>query len=262
MEPRPTPPDRGSKRRAPLTPLPPLTFTSFDSYASMLFATLATLLITAFAVQANQVTQTQLTQVDQAYAALGFAAESYVQQSCFLEVDNRANRHLHSQTGFGLALTSKGLLTVKYSSFTITNGNTYTKTQLAIAPANITYAPLTGSATGTLYTLLLADAASLTSTDVRGNYRLYLAINVGAGADGQLMLTRTNVKVYTQYLGPAPLRESFLWQSLLGWARVLSGPESSLMFTSSLFFFSGIDSIVATGVHRCENLAGEKLEPS
>lgn len=72
-----------------------------------------------------------------------------------------------SLTGFGLPLKSQAILTVQYGFGVVVNGAAYTTAQVASAPT-VFVTPPGASSSQALYTLILADAASLGDPDVQG----------------------------------------------------------------------------------------------
>ncbi|KAL8279032.1 hypothetical protein RQP46_008490 [Phenoliferia psychrophenolica] len=115
-----------------------------------------------------------------------------------------------SNTGFGVSLKAEAILTVEYGFGNVVNGMAYDVTQVAAQPT-VYVTPSTSTASdftsSSLYTLTLADAASLGDPDTAGNYRHYLANSLtgASGSGSNLTFVPSNGTVITNYASPGPI---------------------------------------------------------
>jgi len=120
------------------------------------------------------------------------------------------NTPIGNSLAFNIPLQASALMTVTYGSVTVSNGQALTAAQVAAEPAiDITPSAAAASsyAAGTLFTIMLADAAAIGNPDAQGYYRHYLANSAPATAAA----STTNVtfplglgNVITPYAGPGP----------------------------------------------------------
>ncbi|KAK4703596.1 hypothetical protein P7C70_g2625, partial [Phenoliferia sp. Uapishka_3] len=167
-----------------------------------------------------------------------------------------------SNTGFGVPLKATALLTIEYGFGTISNGAAYTVDQVFVTPTNSTASSFTSSS---LYTLTLADAASLGDPDVEGNYRHFLVNGLtGAAASGaNETFEPTGGNVITAYAAPGPIAGTgphrYAWllfsqpSSFAAPANLSSTTAASHWNVSSYVSSSGLGDLIAASFFTVEN---------